>query len=158
ALGTFTPGEAMNEHSTLTGLAEQYKARWYDVKIHPGKEELPDFALRGGEIDAIARKGREVVLFQAKGPESDPEIMTASDPGLEYVESLSREAEKLVQAGTFRSALLMAWAAVEAAAREYFRRQGLDPVSLPPREIVSRLEKEGRAEKTAADTLFHCLR
>ncbi len=147
----------MNEPSTLTALTEQYKARGYDVKIRPEEADLPDFALQGGQIDAIARKGREVVLFQVKWQGDDPKIMTSSDAGLDYVDSLFLEAESLMQASAFRSALLIAWAAVEAAAREFFRQQGLEPSRFTPRELIVRLAATGSSDSTVTSTLFQCL-
>lgn len=142
------------DQEALRLLAEKYTTQGYDVKLLPSTEELPDFARRS-EVHILARKGQEIVLVQIneRGIASDIRV---ADIGFEYVVSLILEAEQLLSLELPRSALLTAWAAFEAAARDFLRRQGVDADRLPPSQLLDHLGTSQSITAMELDTLRSC--
>src|SRR4051794_35300117 len=133
----------MDEPGMLSGLADEYRSQGYEVKVRPAPDELPDFA-RGSEVDVLARRGREIVLLHVNEGGQPTDVLKATDVGIEYVGSLVLEAEQLLRMGTPRSALLIAWTAVEAAARDLLRRGGAQADRLTPSSMLHELVRLGR--------------
>lgn len=147
----------MTEPSWIAALAAKYLARGYEVKVEPRPEDLPDFARHAGNVDLVARNGRETVLVQAKMTEADPDVFVAADLGGEYVRSMILEAEQLLRLDVPRAAFVMAWASFEAAARDMLRRAGRDADKMPPFEMIASLMREGQIHVSELDPLRRCL-
>src|SRR5438105_11730747 len=109
----------MAEPDFLDDIVEKYRKDGYDVLVRPSPDDLPAF-LADTQVDILARKRDHIVAFQAKEKEAsgaDSIYHMAADMGAGYAASLLEEAELLLNPQTMRAALVMAWAALEAAAR-----------------------------------------
>src|SRR5690349_12421930 len=116
----------MSERDPLEALAEDYRGEGYDVIVRPPRSALPAF-LENSDIDLLARMGDQLVaisLKQGEIPSSSAATSTllAAILDADYGKSLLGEAERLLSPDTLRAALLMGWAAFEAAARETLGR------------------------------------
>jgi hypothetical protein len=131
----------MTENQGLQEVAEQYRKDGYKVVTHPEKDDLPAF-LQGPDIDLLALKNDQIVAIQAKNgslPEEKPQVLISGQIDDAYSLSLLAEAERLLMPDTPRSAILMAWAAFEAAAREVLRDKEKDVEKRLPRELLDEL-------------------
>ncbi len=146
----------MDEQDVLSALAEKYRSQGYEVKVRPGADDLPDFARRS-EANLLARKGREILLLRLNEGGQSEDVLKATDVGLEYVNSLVLEAEQLLRMDTPRSALLIGWAAVEAAARDLLRQTRMEVDWLTPRNMMNELVKIGRVLPAELQMLRHCM-
>ena len=132
----------MAEQDVLSVLADSYRLQGYEVNLRPMPEDLPDFARRS-EVQILAKRGRETVLLSVNEAGQPDDVLKATDVGLEYVGSLVLEAEQMLGKDTPRSALLIAWAAVEAAAREQLRQMKVDADRMTPLVMVNELASSG---------------
>jgi len=151
---------AMNEHDLLDRIAEKYRTEGYDVLVRPAPEELPAF-LRDTPVDILARKRDHIVALQVKeqeASEGEPVYEVAADLGAGYAVSVLEEAELLLNPQTMRSALAMAWAAFEAAAREALQ-PGKDAFAgASPRKLIEELASRGLVSQDEAMRLRECMR
>lgn len=110
----------MTEEEVLRLLADQYAKDGYTVVLRPSGPDTPAF-LDLPAADLLATKGDQVLAVQLKksDPSRDqPFIAISSRADTNYSLSLAAEAERLQTPETVRAALLISWAAFEAAARE----------------------------------------
>jgi hypothetical protein len=174
----------MSKRTLLRQVAQKYRDEGFNVVLAPKRDDLPAF-LHGQDVDLIARKDEEQVAVRVKRrdelydipafaetvnaqpgwsfdlvvypPDGDefPRNGTAQAP--EYTTSLIAEADRLMNQGTAKAALVIAWAAAEAAMREAARREGIELEKLTPRFVLKRLQTEGLVSgdeyKTATDYL-----
>ena len=106
----------MNERDPLNRLAEKYRHDGYEVLLQPKAADLPVF-LEDTPIDLLARKGNHIVALKViprTGGDGDP-VRVEADLGIDSTYSLIQEVESLLNPRTMRAALVMAWAAFEAA-------------------------------------------
>ncbi len=145
----------MDSQADLESLAEKYIRDGYKVKIRPTPDELPSFA-RGSAVDLFAEKDRDFVMLTLMD-RGDPEVVVAIDEGLAYVGSLILEAEQMMHAKAWRSGLMMAWAAVEAAGREVLRENHVELTHQSLREMLQTLHKIGKLSEVEVNTLLYSL-
>lgn len=157
----------MTERELLEQAAERYRRNGYEVIVNPSGTDLPTF-LANAELDLIARKGKDRVAVQVKKrdelhdigpivervnaepgwsydlvlsprPSDDDPPADATEPGVDYIESLLAETDRLLGAEGVRGAFLIAWSAAEAAMRESARREGIQVNGDPPRSVAESL-------------------
>ena len=136
----------MSKQDSLETLAEHYRDEGYEVLVRPPGPALPAF-LEGSSVDILARKGERVVALTMKegvlpaDSEGGLSLLTAHLAHLDgdYGKSLLAEAERLLSPDTLRAALLMGWAAFEAAARQTLAREIPESDKLPPRALMESL-------------------
>jgi hypothetical protein len=169
---------AMRERDFLESLIAGYEAEGFSVFQHPSREMLPPF-MRGHQPDAIALKddkkiaievkrdaGRQAARVEqlqqifAEHPEwelrvyyipgrAEEEDIEASD--LSEIEAALAEVDQLKRTGHFRAALMMAWAALEAAGRALLPKNLSRPQ--PANKLIEALASEGVVTPTEADSL-----
>src|SRR4051812_25769282 len=108
----------MDDREPLDRLVEKYRQEGYDVLIRPDPSQLPGF-MEGAPVDLLARKGDHIVALKVaeRGEGNGEPVRVEADLGVGSILSLLQEAEALLNPRTMRAALLIAWAAFEAAAR-----------------------------------------
>lgn len=144
----------MTEDEAIRVLAEDYRRDGYSVAVHPHTElaqflEIPD-------VDLIATKGDEVIAVNLKrhGEKKDKPVIVADGTiGGDYSLSLLKEAERLQMPETRRAALLMAWTAFEAAAREVLQGEGHEIEKRSPSALIQGLLKAGLIDPAEAERL-----
>lgn len=159
----------------LERIAADYRKRGYDVVVQPGGRDLPDF-LADTSPDIIARRpGENLVIEVKRAPRDvDPDQLNAisrqvsKEPGWQFVviaESTAespldrlapldettvrerlRQAEELLQRNYVEAALLVAWAATEAAVRLLIARYGLPLSRDDTPSLIRTLASEGYLE------------
>jgi uncharacterized protein YutE (UPF0331/DUF86 family) len=167
------------ERVFLENMAERYEADGFSVFLHPTREILPPF-FGGYRPDAIALKNGKKVAIEIKRdvarhasgverikkifsehpewelrvyyiPERHPEGEDIEAPDVSQIDSALAEIADLERAGALRAALMMAWAAFEAAGR------ALPPQSLaqpqPANQLIEALASQGAVTPTEADSL-----
>lgn len=163
----------------LETLVSGYEAEGFSVFLHPTRDMLPAF-MHGYEPDAIAAKeGKKIVIEIKRDPNRRPERIEAlqrmlashpewelrvyyipSDPetGEEFqapdiaqIDAALAEVNELKRAGHLRAALVMAWAALEAAGRILLPRNLARPQ--PTRKLIEALASEGIVTPDEADSL-----
>ncbi len=147
-------GCALTEDEAIRVLAEDYRRDGYSVAVHPHTElaqflEIPD-------VDLIATKGDEVIAVNLKrhGEKKDKPVIVADGTiGGDYSLSLLKEAERLQMPETRRAALLMAWTAFEAAAREVLQGEGHEIEKRSPSALIQGLLKAGLIDPAEAERL-----
>ena len=180
----------MNEETELEKVAAQYREGGYEVILHPGRADLPEF-LRGFQPDLIARAGGESVVVEVKAKDdlsADHQLgylssLVNSQPGWRFdlvlidprvwpdevprgsvervsseIESLVRSAERLITLGELESAVLTAWAAVEAAMREVARRQAIPLERKYPQLLLKALYSEGVLSRAEYEQLREAMK
>lgn len=135
-------------------LAAEYRGNGYTVAIQPN-DELAQF-LEIPNVDLIATKKDEFLAISLKkhGPRKDTPVVVAEGRiGGDYSLSLLKEAERLQMPETRRAALMMAWTAFEAAAREvlYAERKEIDRRS--PSVLIDQLLQLGHVDQVEAERL-----
>jgi hypothetical protein len=147
-------GCALVEDEAINVLAEQYRRDGYTVAVQPHSElalflEIPD-------VDLIAIKGDEILAVNLKrhGAQKDKPVVVAEGKiGGDYSLSLLKEAERLQMPETRRAALVMAWTAFEAAAREVLQEEGHEIETRMPSALIHGLLKAGLIDQREADRL-----
>jgi REase_AHJR-like len=147
-------GCAVAEAEAIDVLAEEYRRDGYTVAVQPHTElaqflEIPD-------VDLIATKGDEVIAVNLKrhGEKKDKPVVVADGTiGGDYSLSLLKEAERLQTPETRRAALLMAWTAFEAAAREVLQGEGHEIEKRTPSALIQGLLKAGLIDPADAEKL-----
>lgn len=150
----------MSERDPLEALAEGYREEGYDVLVRPLRQALPAF-LENSDIDILARKGEQLVavsLRHGEIPSSSAESATRFTANLDadYGRSLLAEAERLLSPDTQRAALLMGWAAFEAAARETINRETAGADKLTPDALIEGLSVRNLITDDEFEKLREC--
>ena len=166
------------EASTLADLtqrvAEDYRARGYDVIIHPQSQQLPE-PLADFQPDIVARKGDETVVVEVKSrqalrrePHVEPLVRAVQRvPGARFELVIAKpdissplpertrpwrdheatsaldEATRLLEEGHLVAALLLGWAAAEAALRILAAREVVTTERNDASYLLNRLVSEG---------------
>jgi hypothetical protein len=149
----------MSEQTLLQQVVEAYSEKGYEIHAPPEPQDLPPF-LQDAGVDAIARKGKDLILIQVKLPEDGNEhvsMFLMHNPDERYAQGLLREVEKLLSADTKRAALLMTWAAAEAALRAIAQRHEIDLHHLPPRQMILELHRRNLISDEERSTLLSSL-
>jgi hypothetical protein len=133
----------MSEPTLFDEVLDQYRHDGYEVQREPCGPDLPPY-LTDAQIDAVARKGTQTVIFQAQvhsgnGNEQPPAVIVTDEPDTAYAKSLLNEAELLLSAATARAALLVSWAAAEAAMRAIAQQAAIPSDRLTPRRLLEEL-------------------
>ena len=169
---------AIRERDFLQTLVPGYEAEGFSVFLHPAREMLPPF-MRGYQPDAIAVKddkkiaieikrdatrraaGREELqrifsehpewelrIYYIPGRAEEEDIQT---PDLSEIDAALAEVDQLKRAGHLRAALIMAWAALEAASRALLPQDLARPQ--PANKLIEVLASEGVVTPAEADSL-----
>jgi uncharacterized protein YutE (UPF0331/DUF86 family) len=169
---------AVRERDFLQTLVPGYEAEGFSVFLHPAGEMLPPF-MRGYQPDAIAVKdGKQIAIeikrdvtrqapqmeqlqqIFSKHPEWElrvyyipgrPEEEDIQAPDLPEIDAALAEVDQLKRAGHLRAALIMAWAALEAAGRALLPQHLARPQ--PANRLIEVLASEGVVTPTEADSL-----
>lgn len=169
---------SIRERDFLQSLVPSYEGDGFSVFLHPSREILPPF-LRGYQPDAIAIKDDKKIAIEIKRDmtqhaarleqlqkifEEHPDwelrvyyipVRTEDEdiqaPGLPEIDAALAEVEQLKDAGYFRAALMMAWAALEAASRALLPQDLARPQ--PANRLIETLASEGVVTPSEADSL-----
>jgi uncharacterized protein YutE (UPF0331/DUF86 family) len=173
------PSSAIRETDFLQTLVPGYEAEGFSVFLHPARRMLPPF-MRGYQPDAIAVKDDKKIAIEIKRdatrhvarmgqlqqifskhpewelrvyyipgrPEEEEDIKA---PGLPEIDAALAEVDQLKRDGHLRAALIMAWAALEAAARALLPQDLARPQ--PANKLIEVLASEGVVTPTEADAL-----
>ena len=172
-----TPQE--QETDLLQVLRREYEERGYTFDIHPTDDRLPAF-LRNYRPAAIATSKIESIVIEVKARReaknepglSDIARLVEKEPGWKFkvyyqaatvprlydvptkkiVTEQITEARKLFDSGHARAAFIMAWAALEAAARAVNVKNERGRVMMP-RELVEWLAYAGIIDRAASRAL-----
>ena len=174
------------ESRALEAVAERYRARGYQVEVHPAPETLPKF-LEGHRPDVIARKQDDFVVIELKVG-----TRTASADRLRpLAERVSREegwrlavvfvdaataeisesdplspaaaaerveqADALARQGQTEAAFLLLWSSLEALLRSLAERAHLPLSNLPPTALIRELYSAGEVSREDYDLLLRLL-
>lgn len=163
------PGAALIEK-----VANEYRARGYDVTVQPSSEQLPS-PLAVYRPDIVAHKGDETVVVEVKSRHAlrqSPEVqqlaaavrqlpgwrfeLVVAKPDIAFplpagaqswdtqdIESALDEAAALLRAGHHGAALLMAWAATEAALRRLAAKESISAERSEANALLNRLTAYG---------------
>lgn len=162
-----------HEADILRVLRSRYERRGYTFVSRPTLDLLPDF-LKNYRPDAIAIAGDERIIIELKSsqnPSSDKrlaqlakqvaaypnwklEVFYAGNftrpvydkPDINSLQQLINEVEALLSAGFTRPALIMAWAAIEAAARALGSEAQHRSGPRIPSEVIEWLAREGHID------------
>ncbi|MBV9201861.1 MAG: hypothetical protein JOY83_19440 [Alphaproteobacteria bacterium] len=166
------------ESDFLQTLIPGYEAEGFSVFLRPTRKMLPPF-MRGYQPDAIAIKDEKKIAIEIKRdaarhaarieqlqqtflkhPEWELRIYyIPGRPGEEDIQTLNlseidaalAEVDQLKRAGHFRAALIMAFAALEAAGRALLPRDLARPQ--PANKLVEVLASEGAVTPAEAESL-----
>jgi hypothetical protein len=170
----------------LEGVAESYEDQGYDILFAPSEAQLPDF-LVGFYPDAIATRANDHVVIEIKSDSKvRPEdywlnlakaIQTHRNTGwalrllvdhqpaeswesisLEDIESQVHEAYKQTREGATNGALLLAWAALEAAMRWTVDINRIEVSDYSAPRLISSLYADGVLERDEYDLLAKYVR
>lgn len=175
---------AQSELDRLHKIAEDYRARGYEVKIEPRREDLPDF-LSSFEPDLIASGRGETVVVEVKtrrelsSPPSPQALEAAlqNQPGWRFeliidgadaelretltpdqIRRLLESAKELQRPAFSMAALLTLWSATEGALRLLAQREHVDLESLAPAYVVNKLYTIGLLGRDQLQTLREAMR
>ena len=169
------------QNKSLDTAAKRYEAEGYNVKLSPDASELPE-ALRGFHPDLIAIRPDRRVFFEMRLPgrvrrvdywrelsealQSLPgwylELQTLQEPqfveigGKNEIQALQNQSRFLIDQGLNNAALLVSWAALEAAARHGQKQFAPDEeVSIPlsSNRVVAQLYENGLLDRSDYDFL-----
>ena len=171
------------EAARIESLASEYRAKGYDVHVHPDRAHLPAF-LVGFSPDVIAISSEDKVVIQVKTPQDyDPEqvqklaefvenqppwryevalvnLPTAPDVPAEedlaaddQVTQLIANAELLANQGQVEAAALLAWSAVEAILRRRARSAAPELERQSSARVLKHLYSLGRIQSDLYETL-----
>ena len=173
-----TPSGPDAERIALDGAFASLRSEGYEVITEPGRNDLPPF-LADRRPDAIATGKHPSLLvevFPKKGNKEPTKIQELRsllrghddwDLRVIYFSSLEQalapvsndvaasaiRAARKVSATEPRAALLLAWSAVEAVAREKIETTGSR--ALNPNSLVNLLVSEGYIDQTQANQMFN---
>jgi hypothetical protein len=166
--------EASTEADLTRKIAEDYRAKGYDVIVRPRSQELPE-PLANFRPDIVARKDGETVIVEVKSrqalrrePHLEPMVRAVQQvPGARFELVIAKpdiasplpeqtrpwrdgeaaaaldEATRLLEAGHPVAALLLGWAAAEAALRIVAAKENLKTERNDASYLLNRLVSEG---------------
>jgi uncharacterized protein YutE (UPF0331/DUF86 family) len=176
-------GESAVERVIMDNLHDRYTGEGYRFFRYPGREIVPAF-LGDFRPDAIAIGPEDRIVIEVKTTRgsSDPDrlsrvaslfsghpdwkfvvVFADEEPQDRPLSNVSRTriereievAEDLADQGQLRAAFLLAWAALEAAARQLLADAGeMQNRAKPPRQILEQLEREGLLDPDSARLLW----
>lgn len=167
------------ETDFLQALRAEYEGKGYTFYVHPNADRVPNF-LRRYQPDAIATSPKESVVIEVKARRTagnEPRLseiarLVEQEPGWKLkvyyrtgttprlydaptknsVIEQSIESERLFAAGHARAAFVMAWAAIEAAARAVSSDTERSRV-MTPRELAEWLAYAGHIDQSTSRDL-----
>ena len=163
------------QNKALDAAAKRYEADGYTIKISPNVSELPE-TLRGFHPDLIAARSDRHVFFEMRLPgrvrrvdywrelsealqklsDWHLELQVTQEPqfveiaGKEEIQDLQEQSRLLINQGSNNAALLVAWAALEAAARHGQKSFAADDAiskPLPSNKVVAQLYENGLLDR-----------
>jgi hypothetical protein len=166
--------EASTEADLTRKIAEDYRAKGYDVIVRPRSQELPE-PLANFRPDIVARKDGETVIVEVKSrqalrrePHLEPMVRAVQQvPGARFELVIAKpdiasplpeqtrpwrdgeaaaaldEATRLLEAGHPVAALLLGWAAAEAALRIVAAKENLKTERNDASYLLNRLVSDG---------------
>ena len=173
-----------SEHDRLDKIAQDYRARGYEVKIQPGREDLPDF-LSSFEPDLIASGKGETVVVEVKTRRelNTPPLPQTLEAALQnragwrfelvidgrdaelretltlhQIRGLLETAKELERPAFSIAALLTLWSATEGALRLLAQREHVELESLAPAYVVNKLYTVGLLGRDQLQTLREAMR
>ncbi len=148
----------MDDRDHLESVADKYRREGYDVLIRPSAEDLPVF-FGNDPIDILAHKGDHIVALKVKdrGDSQEEPVRVAADLGRDYAARLLEEVEMLLHPQTRQSALVMGWAAFEAAARNSLQPGKTAFAATNPRQLIEELLNRGLISEEESSKLLECL-
>lgn len=178
--------ETSREQAILENLRERYEGKGYAFFAYPPRDLLPPF-LEGYMPDAIALGPNERVAIEVKpyrgqanpsqlskvaslfsghpewkfivvySDENARQDMLLSQPSRRDVESELSTVETLMRQGQTRAALVLAWGALEAAARLLVSPQDRTSHGRSPRQVLEQLERDGYLDRETARPLWEAV-
>lgn len=173
---------SVREKDFIETLVAGYEAEGFSVFLHPTREMLPQF-MRGYQPDAIAIKENKRIAIEIRrdaarhasrmeqlqqifsphpewklrvyyipGHTEEEEIQA---PSLPEIDAALAEVGQLKKAGHLRAALMMAWAALEAAGRAVLPQHLSRPQTA--NKLIEALASEGLVTPTEADSLRNAI-
>lgn len=97
----------------------------------------------------------DLVVYPPDGVDEIP--LEVGEPDSEYVESLLKEAQELLDAGKLRASFLMAWSAAETTMRTWARRENLEIGNGDPRFVLKTLYGNGVVPFDVYERFGRCL-
>lgn len=173
-----------SEGDRLYKIAQDYRARGYEVRIQPRDEDLPEF-LRGLEPDLIVFGKGETIVVEVKTRRelnSPPlpqalEAVVQDRPGWRFelvidgtdselrdtltsnqIRSLLETAKELQRPAFSIAALLTLWSATEGALRLLAQREHVELESLAPAYVVNNLYTVGLLGRDQLQILRQAMR
>jgi uncharacterized protein YutE (UPF0331/DUF86 family) len=171
------------ETTRLESLASEYRAKGYEVHVHPDRSHLPSF-LVGFSPDMIALSPQDKVVIQIKTAQAfDPEqvqklaefvegqplwryevalVNLPAAPDVPAEEELAAEdqvtqlianAELLADQNQIEAAALLAWSAVEAILRRRARSDAPELERQSSARVLKHLYSLGRIQRDLYETL-----
>lgn len=171
------------ESRWIREVADIYRRRGYSVLLSPGQEDVPAF-LSGYHPDLIAKGADESIIVEVTAAGKAPpdslrqlaEVVRAQpgwrldlfvrDPkevnpeqalSEEEIRTQLQAASGLATSGSTAAALLMAWAALEAAMRLTARNQEIELPGDEPGTLITSLYTEGFMDREDYDLLTEAL-
>ena len=173
------------ERAEIERVAQEYRQKGYEVFVAPNASQLPDF-LREYPPDIIARGPADSVVIEVKQRVTEGDRLSAiarrvkSQPGWRFVlvspgmdpqsqagdvdifdpkkiRALLRQAESLAT-GHQEAAVLLSWAALEAAMRLAARRYDVESPRPDTWSLLRELVSNGLVDRTEYQTLTDVFR
>ena len=148
----------MDEQDPLENVAEKYRQEGYEVVIHPEASDLPVF-LQSSPVDIFARKGEKIVALKMNEEDDSPggAVGVVADLDADEGLVLLEEAESHLHPETIRSAIVMGWAAFEAAVRGALKRSMSSIASATPRQLIEKLRLNKLVTPEEYTKLLECM-
>lgn len=156
---------------SVADVVREYQRQGYAVSLRPNPQTMPEL-LRNFDVDLIATRGDEVVLVEVKNratAEAEnlaalanaidqlpgwrldlillPSSMESTSPNKvldhESMRARLRDAERLADAGSYESAMLLAWTAIEAQLRSIAANNDVPIRAYGPAQIAKQLVTYG---------------
>ena len=177
------------ERADAERIAQEYRARGYDVIVAPAASDVPDF-LHGLRPDIVARGPKDSILIEIQNRESarDAERLRAlasrveGHPGwrlvvvsagtgtrllpdenvrplnVQKIREMLAEGRAFLRSGHQEAAILVSWAALEAAMRCVAERHTLDLPRPDTWSLMRELVSNGLLERDAYQPLTDAFR
>lgn len=154
----------MYSEDRLKEMANKFQKEGYDVILHPEADDLPTFLANGDVLLLAHREGEYRTIESADTPAASgesvfaPKVLTMREPDIGYVERQLSQAESLIKTGSIDGALLVAWAATEAALRKVARWANEDIRTGKLQELVRIANRTAIIDSKEASHIQSCLR
>ena len=144
----------MTDTELIEAVSDQYRRDGYTVARTSGPDLGTPMAFP--DVDLIATKGDEVLAIELQEQDDrgfKPVVVASGRRGDDNSLALLAEAERLLTPETQQAALLMAWTAFEAAARERLSRADDWVDTQLGKELIRGLAKHGHLNLTDFEVL-----